>query len=74
MIYPVYSGIECPVCGSSEHNKDIGPYEVVQPRAYEDHGCPEVHVIICMNCHKEFDAGPSRVAARWQAMLGGYSA
>lgn len=74
MLYPIYSGIDCPVCGSRDHNKDCGPYEVVQPENYADHGCPEVHLIVCLNCHKEFDAGPPRAAARWQALIDGYPA
>ena len=74
MIYPVYNGIECPACGSTGHNHDHGPYEVVFPQATADHGCPEVHYITCGRCGKGFDAGPAKVAPRWQAMFDGYPA
>jgi hypothetical protein len=73
-LYPVYSGIRCPACGSTEHNRDLGPYEVAFPAATEDHGCPQVHYMSCRNCGKGFDAGPPRVASRWQAMFDGYPA
>ena len=73
MLYPVYD-TECPVCGNAEGNRDSGPYEVAFPTMTADHGCPEVHYITCGRCGKGFDAGPPRVAARWQAMLDGYPA
>jgi len=74
MLYEVYAGTECPRCGNAEGNRDCGPYEVAFPAATADHGCPEVHYVICGRCGKGFDAGPARVAARWQAMFGGYPA
>ena len=70
-LYEVYTGVECPVCGSTEHNQDHGQYEVVFPEATEDHGCPEIHYMSCGNCGKSFDAGPPKVTARWQAMFDG---
>lgn len=73
-LYEVYADIECPRCGNTEGNRDHGPYEIVLPDATEDHGCPEVHYITCRRCGKGFDAGPARVAARWQAMFDGYPA
>ena len=74
MLYEVYAGVECPVCGNSEGNRNHGPYEVAFPAATADHGCPEVHYISCDRCGKGFDAGPRRVAARWQALFDGYPA
>lgn len=74
MLYEVYTDVECPACGNSEHNKDHGPYEVMRPDNPADHGCPEVHYIACLNCGKGFDAGPPEVTFRWQALFDGYPA
>jgi hypothetical protein len=64
-LYEVYGDIECPVCGSSEHNQDNGPYENIPGYAeavgdsLED---PRLHRMTCLNCHKGFDAGPAELA------------
>ena len=73
-LYEAYGGTECSRCGNTDGNRDCGPYEVLFPDATEDHGCPEVHYITCGSCGKGFDAGPARVAFRWQAMFDGYPA
>lgn len=63
--YEMYMDVECPVCGSSEHNQDNGPYENMEG-ADVSFGPfmpdPRIHLMTCLNCHKCFDAGPAQFA------------
>ena len=62
-MYRVYVAC-CPRCGSSENNRDHGPYGHHPLDDFLD-GPPDprVHLMTCGNCGKCFDAGPEVLAS-----------